>query len=68
MTDWPNNGYYKSGRDFRASKRAGIRKVLSACNEFRLGVAFTPCYEKLAKAFDLLKEAQEEMSVKRWKR
>ncbi len=53
---------------FKRGRRKAIKKALAAARRAGYGSAFTPAWEEIRDAFDLLETAHEKCSVKNWGR
>lgn len=57
---------YGSKRAFRQVKRAELKRVLAVLQQLTSGCAYTPAYEQIVDARELLQKAGEAMSAKNW--
>ena len=57
-----------SSTAFKRRCRKAIKKALAAARKANYGSAFTPAWEEIHDAFDLLETAHDKCSVKNWGR
>ncbi len=55
-------------REFKRNRRAGIKEAIAGMENAMLGCLFTPAYDELCEARDMLEAARKLCSVKNWGR
>jgi hypothetical protein len=61
--DYPRESEWTSFREFEADKRADMRELLRAVDQFCLGCAYVPGYDDYAFALDQIKQWSDAMRI-----